>query len=62
MVKAGKRAMAQRGIAATLDWAPPCVAPQMEGQFDALIVGWNGYGYISPRGRRVAFMKAFGST
>jgi hypothetical protein len=58
MVETGKRALAQRGIAATLDWSPPCVAPRMEGQFDALIVGWNGYCYISPRARRIAFMKS----
>jgi hypothetical protein len=57
MVEAGKRALAQRGIAATLDWAPPSVAPRMEGQFDALIVGWNGYCYISPLARRLAFLK-----
>lgn len=57
MVDAGKRALAERGIAATLDWAPPCVAPRMGGQFDALIVGWNGYCYISPRSRRLAFLK-----
>jgi hypothetical protein len=58
MVEAGKHALAERGITAALDWAPPCVAPRMGGQFDALIVGWNGYCYISPRDRRVAFMKS----
>jgi SAM-dependent methyltransferase len=57
MVEAGKRALAERGVAATLDWAPPSVAPPMEGQFDALIVGWNGYCYISPRARRLAFLR-----
>jgi hypothetical protein len=57
MVEAGKRALSERGIAATLDWAPPCVALRMEGQFDALIVGWNGYCYISPRARRLVFLK-----
>ncbi len=57
MVEAGKRALAERGMAATLDWAPPCVAPQMGGRFDALIVGWNGYGFILPRARRMAFLK-----
>ncbi len=57
MVEAGKHALAERGIAATLDWAPPCVAPRLEGPFDALIVGWNGYCYISPRPRRIVFLK-----
>jgi hypothetical protein len=57
MVEAGKRALAQRGIAATLDWAPPSVVPPMKGPFDALIVGWNGYCYISPRARRLTFLK-----
>jgi hypothetical protein len=57
MVEAGKRALAERGIAATLDWAPPCVAPPMKEKFDALIVGWNGYCHISPRARRLAFLK-----
>jgi len=58
MVDAGKQALSGRGITATLDWAPPCVAPPAGGQFDALIVGWNGYCYISPRSRRLAFLKA----
>jgi hypothetical protein len=58
MVEAGKQALSERGITATLDWAPPCVAPPVGGQFDALIVGWNGYCYISPRSRRLAFLKA----
>jgi hypothetical protein len=57
MVRAGQLALVKRNIAATLDWAPPSVAPRMEGHFDALIVGWNGYCYISPRARRVEFMK-----
>ena len=57
MVEAGQHALAERGIAAALDWAPPCVALRMEGQFDALIVGWNGYCYISPRVRRLTFLK-----
>ena len=57
MVRAGQRALAERGVAATLDWSPPCVAPPQEGQFDALIVGWNGYSYISPRQRRLEFLK-----
>ena len=58
MVAAGRLALAERGIAAALDWSPPCVAPRMEAHFDALIVGWNGYSYISPRARRLAFMKS----
>jgi len=57
MVGAGKLALAQRNLAATLDWAPPSAARQMDGHFDALIVGWNGYCYISPRARRISFMK-----
>ena len=58
MVAAGKRALVQRNIAATLEWAPPCIAPALGGGFDALIVGWNGYCYISPRARRLEFLKS----
>lgn len=58
MVEAGKLALARRNIAATLEWAPPCVAPAMEGSFNALIVGWNGYCYISPRARRIEFLRS----
>jgi len=59
MVEAGKRALVERGIAANLDWAPPCVVPPPpDRKFDAMIVGWNGYCYISPRDRRIAFMKS----
>jgi hypothetical protein len=32
--------------------------PPMNGHFDAAIVGWNGYCYISPRSRRIAFLKS----
>jgi hypothetical protein len=58
MVAAGQRALAERGIAAPLVWAPPCIAPAMGGVFDALIVGWNGYCCISPRERRIVFLKS----
>ena len=58
MVQAGQRALAARGISATLEWAPPSTAPRMNGHFDAAIVGWNGYCYISPRSRRIAFLKS----
>jgi hypothetical protein len=58
MVQAGQRALAARGIAATLEWAPPCIVPPMSGHFDAAIVGWNGYCYISPRARRIAFLES----
>jgi hypothetical protein len=57
MVDAGKRALAERHMAATLEWSPPCVAPKLGGHFDGLIVGWNGYSYISPRARRIDFLK-----
>jgi hypothetical protein len=57
MVEAGKRALAQRSIAATLDWAPPSVAPKTGSTYDGVIVGWNGYCYISPRARRISFLK-----
>jgi hypothetical protein len=58
MVQAGQRALAARGMAATLEWSPPCMVPPMSGDFQAAIVGWNGYGYISPRSRRIAFLKS----
>jgi hypothetical protein len=58
MVAAGNRALAERNMATTLDWAPPCIAPSLGGVFDALIVGWNGYCYISPRARRIAFLES----
>jgi hypothetical protein len=57
MVETGQRALTARGIDAALIWAPPCIAPPM-GVFDALIVGWNGYCYISPRVRRIEFLKS----
>lgn len=60
MVETGQRALAGRGVDAELNWAPPCVAPPMGSgldAFDALIVGWNGYCYISPRARRIEFLK-----
>jgi hypothetical protein len=39
MVQAGQRALAARGLAATLEWAPPCTVPAMNGRFDAAIDG-----------------------
>lgn len=57
MVAAGRLGLAERGLEATLAWAPPSVAPRMDGEFDAAILGWNGYGYISPRARRIQFLR-----
>jgi hypothetical protein len=57
MVVAGQRGLAARGISGKLEWAPPCEAPALDGVYDALIVGWNGYTYISPRRRRVEFLQ-----
>ena len=66
MVGAGKRALAERGISATLEWAPPCAVPDRfnssgvndpNSVYDALIVGWNGYTYMAPRERRLAFLR-----
>ncbi len=58
MVEAGRLALARRGLSATLDWSPPSVVLQMAGRFDAAIVGWNGYSYISPRARRIEFLRS----
>ena len=57
MVQAGREALAARNIAGVLEWAPPCQIPPIRHPYDALIVGWNGYCYISPRFRRIAFLK-----
>lgn len=56
MVAAGQRALAERGIASRLEWAPPCRMSENPGTWDAAIIGWNGYTYISPRARRIGFM------
>ena len=61
MVDAGQLALHRRGISATLEWAPPSVAPEMGLKFDALIVGWNGFSYISPRLRRLEFLRSLHS-
>lgn len=63
MVSAGKRALSQRGIECRLEWAPPCRIPEISEieiskTYDAAIIGWNGYTYISPERRRIAFMKS----
>lgn len=62
MVAAGQRAMEERGIRATLEWAAPCCLPErfrggVQQDYDGLIVGWNGYTYISPPERRVRFLR-----
>lgn len=57
MVGAGRQALAERAVHARLDWAPPCSMPDIQETYLALIVGWNGYTYIAPRDRRIAFMK-----
>jgi hypothetical protein len=57
MVSAGNDALSLRGIGANLQWAPPCRIPEIPGIYDAAIIGWNGYTYISPAGRRISFMK-----
>ena len=57
MVMTGQQELAARNIKGTLEWAHPCEIPLIRSQYDALIVGWNGYCYISPRSRRVAFLR-----
>lgn len=56
MVEAGKRALLKRGIESRLEWAPPCRMPANQQVWDAAIIGWNGYTYMSPRQRRLAFL------
>jgi hypothetical protein len=58
MVSAGQRALSARGIDSRIEWAPPCRIPQGLATWDAAIIGWNGYTYISPRSRRIEFMKS----
>jgi hypothetical protein len=58
LVLAGQRALAERGIAGRLDWAPPCDTPSVSRTYEAAIVGWNGYTHIAPRERRIAFLKS----
>jgi hypothetical protein len=60
MVTAGRQSLAKRGIDARLEWAPPCRVPDLPPHeiWDAAIVGWNGYTYMSPRSRRIAFLKS----
>lgn len=58
MVAAGQRALAERRISSRLEWAPPCRIPADPGMWDAAIIGWNGYTYISPRYRRIAFLES----
>lgn len=58
MVSAGQRALASRGMDCRLEWAPPCKIPPNPGTWDAAIIGWNGYTYISPRARRIAFLQS----
>jgi hypothetical protein len=57
MVEAGNAALAVRGIDARLRWVPPSSVPDVERLYDASIVGWNGYTYISPRARRISFLR-----
>jgi len=58
MVSAGNSALSARGIDSRIQWAPPCRIPEISGIHDAAIIGWNGYTYISPRERRIAFMQS----
>jgi hypothetical protein len=58
MVSAGNGALAARGIGSRIQWAPPCRIPEISGIHDAVIIGWNGYTYISPGERRIAFLKS----
>jgi hypothetical protein len=61
MVAAGNAALRERGISGNLLWAPPCQVPPLEGRYGGAIVGWNGYTYILPRARRIAFLKDLGT-
>ncbi len=58
MVAAGRKALAERQIEGALQWAPPSSVPRMPTLYDAGIVGWNGYTYISPKNRRIEFLQS----
>jgi|SRR5579863_138402 len=58
MVSTGNKALSLRGIGSRLQWAPPCRIPEISECYDAAIIGWNGYTYISPAERRISFMKS----
>ena len=58
MVSAGCAAIKARGLPAKLEWAPPSTVPLISETYGGLIVGWNGYTYIAPRARRLAFLGA----
>jgi hypothetical protein len=60
MVAAGRESLSKRGMDCRLEWAAPCRIPDFRADeiWDAAIVGWNGYTYMSPRHRRIAFLQS----
>jgi len=57
LVQAGQLELAKHGIAARLEYAPPSSVAALNGQYDAILVGWSGYMYIPGRNRRISFLQ-----
>ncbi len=57
LVEAGRRLIAERGAAATLDVSGRDAFPGA-GPCDAVVVGWGSYIHIQGRARRVAMLRA----
>jgi SAM-dependent methyltransferase len=60
LVEAGRSVLQERGIEATLEYAPPSAVPSCAPAYDAVLVGFSGYMYIPGRDRRIRFLKDLG--
>jgi SAM-dependent methyltransferase len=58
LVEAGRRLIAERGAAATLERSERDGFPAAAGECDAVVVGWGSYIHIQGRAWRVAMLRA----
>ena len=59
LIEAGQRLLGDRGSQAQLLLSPPDALPDnLDGDFQAVLVGWGGYTHIRGREDRIAFLSA----
>ena len=57
LVRFANEMLERKGMAPDIRWAPWDRLPDIEGEYDAVIVGWGAYMHIRRRERRVEFLR-----
>jgi hypothetical protein len=58
LVGLGERLLAEAGLTARMQWAPPDRLPEGLGTYDGIVIGWGGYMHVIGRRARVELLRA----